>query len=100
MTDRQKEQRESRYSISCYRCEVCGKNLNDVDVQAQIAHRIGNTTTNRELYGSFFIDSVENCRAVCSLGCNASVDVGKSKGKVLNALCDILRYEVNKFLKG
>lgn len=99
MTDKQKEQRETRYSISCLQCEVCGKYLNESDVQPQIAHRIGNTTTNRELYGSFFIDSVENCRAVCSLSCNASVDIGKSKGKVLSVLSDILTYEINKFLK-
>jgi hypothetical protein len=34
---------------------------------------------------------------VCSLDCNASVDVGKSKGKILDVLADILIKEMNNF---
>jgi hypothetical protein len=34
------------------------------------------------------------------LGCNASVDVGKSKGKILDKLADILLKEINDFNGG
>lgn len=98
MTETQKVQREERFEISLGRCEVCGKLLSQG--QMQLAHRIGNTETNRKKYGSFFIDSVANAKYVCSLGCNATVDVGKSKGNILNVLIDILKYECSKFTGG
>ena len=97
MTDKEQEQRENRYLISMGFCEVCGKSLNSGDAQPQFAHAIGNTETNRNLYGSFFIDSKYNGKYVCSLGCNASVDVGKSKGAILKQLAYILSNEIKDF---
>lgn len=92
------EQREKALERSCGVCAVCGKPL--VQGQMQYAHKIGNTDVNRKLYGSFFIDSTYNGQMVCSLGCNASVDVGKSKGKQLEVLVDILTKEINDFYRG
>ena len=81
MTREQKTQREQAQGRSGGVCYICGKPLKDG--QMQYAHRIGNTEVNRKKYGSFFIDSTYNGELVCSLGCNASVDVGKGKGKIL-----------------
>ena len=63
----------------------------------QYAHRIGNTEVNRKKYGSFFIDSTYNGEMVCSLNCNASLDVGKSKGNQMDILADILIKEIADF---
>ena len=98
MNEQQKEQRKRAYSRSCGVCAVCGKPLSEG--QMQYAHAIGNTELNRKKYGSFFIDSTYNGCLVCSLGCNASVDVGKSKGKILDKLADILIKEINDFNGG
>ena len=98
MTEKQVEQRERAYSRSCGVCAVCGKPLRAG--QMQYAHAIGNTEVNRKKYGSFFIDSTYNGCLVCSLACNASVDVGKSKGKVLDKLAEILIKEINDFSGG
>lgn len=95
MTEKQVEQREKALARSKGVCFVCGKPLNEG--QMQLAHRIGNTETNRKLYGSFFIDSTYNGEIVCSLDCNASLDVGKSKGKILDTLADILIKEIKGF---
>ena len=95
MTDAQKEQREKALARSCGVCAVCGKPL--VSGQMQYAHAIGNTEVNRKKYGSFFIDSTYNGELVCSLGCNASVDIGKSKGRILDKLADILLKEMQDF---
>ena len=95
MTEEQKEQRIKAQGISGGVCFICGKPLKDG--QMQYAHRIGNTEVNRKKYGSFFIDSTYNGELVCSLGCNASVDVGKSKGKILDTLADILLKEMRDF---
>lgn len=95
MTDRQRDQRQQALERSCGVCFICGKPLKDG--QMQYAHRIGNTEVNRKKYGSFFIDSTYNGELVCSLGCNASVDVGKSKGKILDTLADILLKEMRDF---
>lgn len=95
MTEKQVEQREEAYSLSGGMCSVCGKPL--LQGQPQYAHRIGNTEVNRKKYGSFFIDSAENGRYVCSLDCNAKVDVGKSLGRQLQVLIDIILYESRKF---
>ena len=95
MTDAQKEQREKAIARSCGVCAVCGKPL--VSGQMQYAHAIGNTEVNRKKYGSFFIDSTYNGELVCSLGCNASVDIGKSKGRILDKLADILLKEMKDF---
>ena len=98
MNDKQREQRERAYTRSCGVCAVCGKPLSEG--QMQYAHAIGNTEVNRKKYGSFFIDSTYNGCLVCSLSCNASVDVGKSKGKILDKLADILLKEINDFNGG
>ena len=95
MTGEQRLQREQALERSCGVCFICGKPLKDG--QMQYAHRIGNTEVNRKKYGSFFIDSTYNGELVCSLGCNASVDVGKSKGKILGTLADILLKEMRDF---
>lgn len=92
MTDKQREQREKAYSRSCGVCAVCGKPLSQG--QMQYAHAIGNTEVNRKKYGSFFIDSTYNGCLVCSLACNASVDVGKSPDKVFSKLAEILTLEI------
>lgn len=98
MTGKQVEQRKRALNRSCGVCAVCGKPLSEG--QMQYAHAIGNTELNRKKYGSFFIDSTYNGCLVCSLGCNASVDVGKSKGKIFDKLADILIKEINDFNGG
>ena len=95
LSNQQIEQRERAYTRSCGVCAVCGKPL--YQGQMQYAHAIGNTEVNRKKYGSFFIDSTYNGCLVCSLACNASVDVGKSKGKILDTLADILLKEMRDF---
>lgn len=97
MTEKQVKQRQGAYQVSAGICAVCGKPLSSG--QMQYAHAIGNTKTNREKYGSFFVDSVYNGCLVCSLECNAKIDVGKSKGKILDKLADILIKEIKKFKK-
>lgn len=87
-------QRFLAYERSYGVCAVCQKPL--AEGQMQYAHKIGNTQVNRKKYGSFFIDSTFNGEMVCSLECNAKVDVGKSKGKILDTLCDILINEIKK----
>lgn len=87
-------QRFFAYERSYGVCAVCQKPL--TEGQMQYAHKIGNTQVNRKKYGSFFIDSTFNGEMVCSLECNAKVDVGKSKGKILDTLCDILINEIKK----
>lgn len=99
MTDKQREQRERAYMRSCGVCAACGGSIYQYGTP-QYAHAIGNTEVNRKKYGSFFIDSTYNGCLVCSLGCNASVDVGKSKGKILDKLADILLKEINDFNGG
>lgn len=98
MTKKQNEQREKALKRSCGVCSVCGKPL--CYGQGQFAHKLSNTEVNRKKYGSFFIDSQYNGEYVCSLSCNASVDVGKSKGSQLDVLCDILIKEIKDFNGG
>jgi hypothetical protein len=98
MTDKQRDQREKALCRSNGLCPVCKKPLSQG--QMQYAHKIGNTEVNRKKYGSFFIDSTYNGELVCSLGCNASIDVGKSKGRILDTLADILIKEMKDFHGG
>lgn len=98
MNKAEKEQREKALQRSCGVCYVCGKPL--CYGHGQYAHRIGNTEVNRKKYGSFFIDSTYNGEMVCSLECNADVDVGKSKGAILDTLADILLKEMKDFSSG
>lgn len=95
MIEKQVEQREKALLRAGGKCFICGKPLSAG--QMQYAHKIGNTEVNRKKYGSFFIDSTYNGELVCSLGCNASVDVGKSKGRILDTLADILLKEMADF---
>lgn len=98
MTESQTSQRLKAMGRSNGLCPVCGRPL--AQGQMQYAHKIGNTEVNRKKYGSFFIDSTYNGELVCSLGCNASLDVGKSKGKILDTLADILIKEMKDFHGG
>lgn len=88
MNKEQYEQRRKAMSRSVGICAVCGKPLKEG--QMQYAHAIGNTEVNRKKYGSFFIDSTYNGDLVCSLNCNATLDVGKSEGNIIRKLADIL----------
>ncbi len=97
MTKTEIEQREKALERSFGVCSVCGKPL--LSGQVQFAHAIGNTKTNREKFGSFFIDSTYNGELVCSLECNAKIDIGKSKGRILDKLADILIKEIKNFNK-
>lgn len=99
MTEKQKIQRIKAYERTDCICPVCGGSIYQYGTP-QYAHAIGNTEVNRKKYGSFFIDSTYNGCLVCSLSCNASVDVGKSKGKILDKLADILLKEINDFTGG
>jgi hypothetical protein len=98
MNSKQRDQREKALCRSNGLCPVCKKPLSQG--QMQYAHKIGNTEVNRKKYGSFFIDSTYNGELVCSLGCNASIDVGKSKGRILDTLADILIKEMKDFHGG
>ena len=98
MTERQTEQREKAFERSGGVCAVCGKPL--VEGQMQYAHAIGNIDSNRKKYGSFFIDSTYNGCLVCSLECNADVDVGKSPGRIMEKLVEILTNEIRDFYRG
>lgn len=98
MNNKEIEQRDKALNRSCGVCYVCGKPL--CYGHGQYAHRIGNTEVNRKKYGSFFIDSTYNGEMVCSLECNASLDVGKSKGNILSVLSDILTKEIKDFVGG
>ena len=98
LNEQQRDQRQQAQGRSGGVCFICGKPLKDG--QMQYAHKIGNTEVNRKKYGSFFIDSTYNGELVCSLGCNASLDVGKSKGKILDTLADILIKEMKAFHGG
>ena len=92
MTKKQIEQREKALERSCGICPVCGKPLREGAIQ--YAHAISNTKTNREKFGSFFIDSTYNGCLVCSLRCNDAVNIGKSPDKVFSKLAEILTLEI------
>ena len=93
MTKEQYEQRQRAMNRSIGICAVCGKPL--TEGQMQYAHAIGNTEVNRKKYGTFFIDSTYNGELVCSLSCNATIDVGKSEGNILRKLTEILIKEIS-----
>lgn len=97
MTEAQIEQRRHALATSGGVCEVCGKPLSDG--QPQGAHRIGNTKENRAKYGSFVIDHKYNMGFVCSLKCNAALDISKDTGAVIR-LCEWIYYkEAEKYKK-
>lgn len=95
MTEKQKEQRKYALAISGGVCEVCKKPL--TDGQAQGAHRIGNTKLNRAKYGDFVLDHKYNIAYVCSLKCNASLDISKNQGEVFNLCKKIYASECQKY---
>lgn len=94
MTDKQREQREKAMERSLGVCAVCGKPL--AGNQMQYAHKISNKEIWRKKYGTFIIDHTLNGEYVCSLGCNASCDVGSSYGNHLEVIADILIAEYIK----
>lgn len=99
MTEKQKEQRIKAYERTDYICPVCGGSIYQYGTP-QYAHAIGNIDSNRKKYGSFFIDSTYNGCLVCSLECNADVDVGKSPGRIMEKLVEILTNEIRDFYRG
>lgn len=68
------ELRLSIFKRDKFICKVCGKPL--CFGQGQIAHRIKNSKMYLKLYGDEVINHPYNLVSVCSLKCNASVDVG------------------------
>lgn len=96
MTKQEIEQREEALARSGCICPVCGGSIYQYGTP-QYAHKITNNQMNRKKYGSFFIDNTLNGEMVCSLSCNASVDVGCNMGEQLKVLADILVAEMKKF---
>ena len=94
MTDKQREQREKALARSCGVCFVCGKSLNEC--QMQYAHKIPQKEMYIKKYGTWVIDNTLNGELVCSLACNQSVDVGSSYGNHLDVIADILIAEFVK----
>lgn len=88
ITERQIKQREEARKRSSGLCPVCGKFLGEG--QPQYAHKIANKEMWRKKYGSWVIDNPTNGEYVCSLACNASVDIGSSYGNHLRVIADIL----------
>lgn len=98
MTDAQKDQRRYALAISGGVCEVCGKPLNDG--QAQAAHRIGNTQTNRAKYGDMVIDHPLNIGYTCSLKCNGALDISKNPAECIFLCKKIYSREAWKYEGG
>lgn len=95
MTEAQVEQRRNALATSGGICRVCWKPL--ADGQPQAAHRIGNTKANRAKYGSFVIDHRYNIGYVCSLKCNAALDISKDTGAVIRLCQRIYREAARKY---
>ena len=94
MTEKQIEQREKALARSCGVCFVCGKSLNEG--QIQYAHKIPQKEMYIKKYGTWVIDHTLNGELVCSLACNQTVDVGSSYGNHLDVIADILIAEFVK----
>lgn len=94
MEQRQVEQRTEAVRRSCGVCSVCGKPLSEG--QSQYAHKIPQKEMFIRKYGTWIIDHTLNGEMVCSLECNASVDVGSSYGNHLDVISDILIAEYVK----
>ena len=95
MTEAQIDQRRYALATSGGVCEVCGKPL--ADGQQQGAHRIGNTKANRARYGGFVIDHRYNIGYVCSLKCNAALDISNDTGAVIRLCRRIYETEVRQY---
>lgn len=98
MNSSQIRQRELAYGASGGVCAVCGKTLNGTAIQ--YAHKIANTKTNRQKYGSLIIDHYLNGAMVCSLKCNQSMNIGFNRGECLKLIADIILFEMRKFTYG
>jgi hypothetical protein len=98
MTEAQKEQRRYALAVSGGLCEVCGKPLKDG--QPQGAHRIGNTKANRAKYGDMVIDNPLNIGYVCSLKCNAALDISRNSAACIKLCSRIYNREMLKYGEG
>lgn len=94
MTESQIWQRQAALATSGGVCEVCGKPLTN----PQGAHRIANTKANREKYGSFVIDAVDNIAMVCSLRCNDACNIGNNPGACIKLIKTIVDKEARKYV--
>lgn len=66
--------RINKLIASNYKCEVCGKIINEYN--SQLAHIIPQTIPNIKKYGRSIIHHTENMKIVCSLACNSTVNIG------------------------
>jgi len=92
MNDKQKMQaqdlKEMIYFDRDGKCEVCGKTI--PFNEAQLAHRICKSKMNLAKYGRDIIHHPYNMALVCSLSCNAKVNIGGNPGKILDVLSQII----------
>lgn len=95
MTPIQRRQRIEAIAMSGGACEVCGKTLTNSSWQG--AHRIANTRTNREKWGSWIIDHPMNIAIVCSLACNHVCNIGFRQGDCLRLVKKITDRELSRF---
>lgn len=96
MTQNQIEQRKRALSRSGSICPVCKKSIYTYDTP-QYAHKLSNSKTNRQKYGSFFIDHTLNGEYVCSLECNSALLIDNKPREILSLLADIVIYEIKRF---
>ena len=98
MKETLKNQRKYALAVSGGFCEVCGKPLNEGELQG--AHRIGNTKANRSKYGDFVINHRLNLGMTCSLKCNGALDISKNTGEVIQLCKKIYEAELKKYEVG
>lgn len=72
-------------------CEVCGTPLSRYKMQ--MAHKIGNTITNRRKYGDFVVDHFLNVGMTCSLECNGKLDISMNPRACAELVVKIWEYE-------
>ena len=70
-------------------CQSCGKPI--LSGVPQLAHRIGQTKANLKLYGKEFIHHPLNMASVCSLRCNANLDISRNPAEVAKLIEAIRR---------
>lgn len=88
------KQRDYALAISNGVCEVCGAMLGSY---RQMAHRIGNTKSNRAKFGDFIIDHRFNVGMTCSLKCNAKLDISFNSGACIKLCLKIYEFESRKY---
>lgn len=83
MTERDRfnvwEMRKRLADAQGWRCAWCG---GDLSTGLQLAHRIPQTKANLRSYGAEIIHNRRNLGAVCSLACNAALNIGGDPGAV------------------